>query len=129
MGVDFSPIVFDTWGGLHGAGKEVVKAMFRCTAPLLPSARPAAVGSLRQGLGVQMGCSVSRQLEALMMVTTEAPAWWAAALPPIPATTAAGNPRWWGNGQGIPCLWHTAMVPHLLKQPTLVSPILTCHSY
>jgi len=27
-------------GGLHGAGKEVVKAMFtRCTAPLLPSAR------------------------------------------------------------------------------------------
>jgi len=43
-GVDFSPMVFNTWGGaLHGAGQEVVKAMFtRCTAPLLPSARPAA---------------------------------------------------------------------------------------
>jgi len=35
-------------GGIHGAGKEVVKAVFaRCTAPLLPSARPAAVGALR----------------------------------------------------------------------------------
>jgi len=48
MGVDFSPKVFDTWGGLHGAGKVVAKAMFaHCTAPLLPSARPAAVGALR----------------------------------------------------------------------------------
>jgi len=37
---------------------------------------------------------VARQLEALMMVTTEAPAWWAAALPPTPAFTAAGNPQW-----------------------------------
>jgi len=95
MGVDFSPMVFDTWGGLHGAGKEVVKAMFaRCTAPLLPSARPAAVGALRQGLSVQLGRSVARQLEALMLVSTETPAWWAAALPPTPAFTAAGNPQW-----------------------------------
>jgi len=76
MGVDFSPIVFDTWGGLHGAGKEVVKAMFaRCTAPVLPGARPAAVGALRQGLNMQLGRSVARQLEALMMVSMEAPAW------------------------------------------------------
>jgi len=46
MGVDFSPMVFDTWGGLHGAGKDVVKAIFaRCTASLLPGARPAAVGA------------------------------------------------------------------------------------
>jgi len=53
MGVEFSPMLFDTWGGLHGAGKEVVKAIFNpCTAPLLPSARPAAVGALRQGLSV-----------------------------------------------------------------------------
>jgi len=82
-------------GGLHGAGKEVVKAMFaRCTAPLLPGARPAAVGALRQGLSVQLGRSVARQLEALMMVSTEAPAWWGAALPPTPAFTAAGNPQW-----------------------------------
>jgi len=70
-------------GGLHGAGKEEVKAMFaRCTAPLLPSARPAAVGALRQGLSVQMGCSVARQLEALVLVTTEATVWWAVAIPP-----------------------------------------------
>jgi len=95
MGVDFSPMVFDTWGGLHGAGKEVVKAMFaRCNAPLLPGARPAAVGALRQGLSVQLGRSLVRQLEALMMVSTETPAWWAAALPPTPAFTAAGNMQW-----------------------------------
>jgi len=74
MGVHFSPFAFDTWGGSHGAG-EVVKAMFtRCTAPLLPSARPAAVGALRQGLSVQLSRSGARQLYALIMVTTEAPA-------------------------------------------------------
>jgi len=95
MGVDFSTMVFDTWGGLHGAGEEVLKAAFaRCTVPLLPSARPAAVGALRQGLSVQLGRSVSRQLEALMMVSTEAPVWWAAALPPTPAFTVAGNSEW-----------------------------------
>ncbi|MGC9200329.1 MAG: hypothetical protein ACP5E5_15795, partial [Acidobacteriaceae bacterium] len=78
-----------------GAGKEVVKAIFaRCTASLLPGARPAAVGALRQGLAVQLGRSVARQLEALMMVSTETPAWWAAALPATPAYTAAGNPQW-----------------------------------
>jgi len=82
-------------GGLHGAGKDVVKTIFaRCTASLLPVARPASVGALRQGLSVQLGRSVARQLEALMMVSTETPAWWAAALPPTPAFTAAGNRQW-----------------------------------
>jgi len=67
MGFYFSPMVFDNWGGLHGAGKEVVKAMFtRCTAQLLPSARSAAVGALRHGLTVQLGRSVARQPEALI---------------------------------------------------------------
>jgi len=67
----------------------------RCTAPLLPCARPAAVGALRQGLIVQLGRSVARQQEALMIVTTEAPAWWAAALPPNPGVTftAAVKPQ------------------------------------
>jgi len=64
----------------------------RCTSPLPPSARPAAVDALRQGLSVQLDRSVASQLEAIM-VTTEAPAWWAAALPPTPAFTAAGNPQ------------------------------------
>jgi len=88
-------MVFNTCGGLHGAGKEVVKALLaRCTAPLLLGARPAAVGALRQGLSVQLGRSVARQLEAIIMVSTEIPAWWAAALLPTPAFTAAGNPQW-----------------------------------
>jgi len=92
MGVDFSPMVFHTWGGPHGAGNDVVKAILaRFTASLLPAAHPAAVGALRQGLSVQLGCSMARQL---MMVTTEAPAWWAAALPAAHAFTAVGNPQW-----------------------------------
>jgi len=82
-------------GGLHGAGKDVVKAISaRCTSSLLPGARPAAVGALRQGLSVQLGRSVARQLEALMMVSTETPAWWTAALPAAPAFTAADNQQW-----------------------------------
>jgi len=64
----------------------------RCTTPLLPGARPAEVGALRQGLSVQLGREVARQLEALMMVSTETSAWWSAALPLTPAFTAAGNP-------------------------------------
>jgi len=37
-------------GGLHGAGKDVVKAISaRCTASLLIGARSAAVGALREG--------------------------------------------------------------------------------
>jgi len=32
-------MVFDTWGGLHGDGNDVVKEIFaRCTAILLPGA-------------------------------------------------------------------------------------------
>jgi len=72
-----------------------VKAIFTpCTAPLLPGARPAAVVALRQGLSVQLGCSLARQLEARMMLSTEARERWAAAFPPTPAFTAAGNPQW-----------------------------------
>jgi len=82
-------------GGLLGAGKVVAKTMFaRCTAPLLPSAPPAAFGSLRQTLNVQLGRLVARQLDAIMIVSTEPPAWWSAALPPTPALTAAGNLQW-----------------------------------
>jgi len=77
MIVDFSPMVIDPWGGHHGAGKVVAKAIFaRCTSPLLLSARPAAVGDLRQGLSVQLRRSVAGQLEALMMLSTDTPAWW-----------------------------------------------------
>jgi len=66
----------------------------KCTALLLPSARPAAGGALRQDLNVLLGRSVARQLEALMMETREAPAWWAVALRPTPAFTAADKPQW-----------------------------------
>jgi len=59
----------------HGAEKDVAKVIFaRCTASHLPGARRAAVGALRQGFIVQLGRSVARQLEDLMMVSTETPA-------------------------------------------------------
>jgi len=94
MGVDFSPMEFDTWGGLHAAGKHVVKAIFaRCTASVLRGALPAAVANLRQGPSVQLGRSMARQLEVLMMLATETPTWWAPALPAAPTFTAAFNPQ------------------------------------
>lgn len=58
---------------------------------------PAAVGDLRQGLIVQLGRSVARQLDALMMVTTEIPPWWAphSQLPPhtLLQETRSDEPR------------------------------------
>jgi len=67
------------------AGKDVVKAIFaRCTASLLPGASPAAVGALRQGLSEQLGRSVARQLEALMIMATETTTFWAFAMPAAP---------------------------------------------
>jgi len=73
----------------------VAKAMFsRCTAPLFTSARLAAAGDLRLGFSVQLARSLARQLETLMMVSTETPESRSAALPPTPAFTATGNPQW-----------------------------------
>jgi len=43
---------------------------------------------------VQLGRTVARQLEALMMVSTETPALWAAALPATPDFTASGKTQW-----------------------------------
>jgi len=95
MGVDFSSVVFDTWWGLHGTGKEVVKVVFaRCTTSLLPGTRPAAVGALTKGRSVKLSRSVARQLDDQMMASTETPTWWAAALPATPIFTSAGNPQW-----------------------------------
>jgi len=76
--------------GREGGSESGVRQVHRLASARRP---PAAVGALRQGLSVQLGGSVVRQLEALMMVSTETPVWWAAALPPSPAFTAAGNPQ------------------------------------
>jgi len=48
MNLDFSPMVFDTWGGLHGSGKDLVQEIFvRCTASTRPYALLPAVGAWR----------------------------------------------------------------------------------
>jgi len=103
MAVDFSPMVFDTWGGgLHGAGKEVVKAVSaRC-----PGARPAAVGALRKGLSLQLGRSVARQLEALMMVSTETPACGPPLFHPAPPLRRRVTRSAESRAGGIPPLTH-----------------------
>jgi len=124
-------MVFDTGGGLRSAGKVVVKGMFaRCTAPLLPCARPAAVSAVRQGLSVQLGRSVALQLGALMMVSTDTPASWSAALPPTPAFTAAAR-----NGESrageTPPLAHCGVTHVATPRPrttiTNLTRVLTFH--
>jgi len=62
-GVDLSPMVMDTWGGLHGADKALVKTIFtKVTADLAPTLRRHAVDLLRNGLGVQLARAVAGQL-------------------------------------------------------------------
>jgi len=93
-GVDVSPMVFDTWGGLHGAWKDVVRAIFaQCTASLLPGARPRG-GRCPEARPLRATGPLRGQLEALITVATETPTWWAAVLPAAPTFTAAGNPQW-----------------------------------
>jgi len=67
-------------------GEALVKAILR--TPLTRSG-----GVMMQGLSVQLGRSVARQLDTMMILYTETPAWWAAALPTTPAFTDAGNPQ------------------------------------
>jgi len=68
MGVDFAPMMLDTWGGLHGAGRAMVKAVFnRCTT----SVPPGGGNTLSEPF-----CTiVAHHLESVSKVTTEPPVW------------------------------------------------------
>ena len=64
--VDFKPFVMDTFGGIHGAGRDVWAALVgRCVAGCTPQMRGAALGEARQRLSVRLMTCVARQLCAL----------------------------------------------------------------
>ena len=72
--MDFSPWVFDTWGGLQKAGAEVWKAVLnRTVTGLVGSARAQAVTAIRRGLVVAVMRGIAVQLE--LMSTTGPPGW------------------------------------------------------
>ena len=68
--MDFKPFVMDTFGGIHGAGRDLWGAMAgRCVAGCTPHTRGAELGKARQCLSVRLMESVARQLCALAHVT------------------------------------------------------------
>ena len=77
-GYDFSPFVLDTWGGLHGAARDLWRDMVaRCTTALPPAVRGLEQGLLRQGLAVALARAVGSQLDHLLKVPAETPPHWA----------------------------------------------------
>ena len=98
-GCEFSPLVMDTWGGIHGGGRAVwADIAARCTGDLPAPARARALGVLRQGLGVTLARAVASQLEHLLEVGPAPPAWWAeAGTPLIYSVDAAGNDTTWAG--------------------------------
>jgi len=70
----FSPMVFDTWGGIHGAGAALWKAIaFAVTAGLPPGLREAKQFALRRALSVKVALCVAAQLEALRLTSPSLP--------------------------------------------------------
>ena len=68
--MDFKPFVMDTFGGIHGAGRDLWAALSgRCVAGCTPHTRGTELGKARQCLSVRLMESVARQLCALAHVT------------------------------------------------------------
>ena len=89
----FTPMVFDTWGGVHGAGASLWKAVcYTVTAGLPPSIRECKQYALHRALSVKIALSVASQLETLQLTSPSLPA-----LPgsvPLPVgTDLFGNTR------------------------------------
>ena len=74
VGVDFSPAVFDTWGGTHvgmpALWKSVVK---KAVVGLIGKQRTDSVTALRRGLSLAAMRGVAEQLEVLL--STSPPLW------------------------------------------------------
>ena len=68
--IDFKPLVLDTFGGIHGVGRDVWAALAgRCVAGCAHQQRSAELGRARQRLSVRLMESVAQQLCALAYVT------------------------------------------------------------
>ena len=76
VGVGFTPMIFDTWGGLHGAGRTLWAAMAaKCAGRGVPQYQPARVGILRQGLAVAVMRGMAPQLQVLRAVSADPLLW------------------------------------------------------
>ena len=70
-GIDFTPAVFDTWGGFQQGTAPLLKAVVKRTAAALTGrARVEAVTAMRRGIALSTMRGVASQLEVL---TTTAP--------------------------------------------------------
>ena len=91
-GCAFTPFVMDAWGGVHGAGKALWKALSdRCTAGRQGTTKTTEVGRLRQGLAVAVVSAVAGQLDHLLSVTAEPPPWWDTRALPALLVNELGN--------------------------------------
>ena len=72
VGVRFEPLVLDTWGGVHGTGKQVWRAIqLAATKRLRPNERTQRLGALKRSLSLAVVRTVARQLASLATVTAE----------------------------------------------------------
>ena len=69
-GWNFAPMVFDTWGGIHGAGASLWKAIgFAATTGLPGHLRDLRVFGLHRALSVKIALAVASQLETLQLTS------------------------------------------------------------
>ena len=73
-GVRFEPLVLDTWGGVHGSGKLVWRAIqLAVTKRLRPNERAHRLAALKRSLSLSVVRTVARQLASLATVAAELP--------------------------------------------------------
>ena len=71
----FTPMVFDTWGGVHGAGATLWKAIcFAVTSGIPQCLRDARMYALQRALSVKIALAVASQLETLQLTAPLLPA-------------------------------------------------------
>ena len=72
MGVRFEPFVLDTWGGVHGTGKRVWRAIqLAATRRLRPTDKAQRLGALTRSLSLAVVRTVARQLASLATATAD----------------------------------------------------------
>ena len=73
-GWGFTPMVFDTWGGIHGPGAKLWKAIgFAASTGLPGPLRDLRIYALNRALGVKIALAVAAQLETLQLTSPTLP--------------------------------------------------------
>jgi hypothetical protein len=93
-GWEFSPMVFDPWGGLHGQGAIVWKQITHAaTSGLTQKLRDSEVYALRRSLAVKVATSVATQLE-IVQLTSPLIGCEPGTVPFLAGTDLLGNDDW-----------------------------------